>query len=196
MISFIELSSVQEYKCFDIQSIWITILFQRISQVNCTSVTFHRKLRKFVIYLFVIIRKGSINYALVSLLFLSLFSSPSFSLVVVVLKRIESRRLFSHASPRYFFRLSGKKTFRIQFLRAGKIIDNGRRRFEAWNFPVSSSEYSLFCRRRGGNVGNAIRGGSDPFFFGYKFPLAPRKKVSRVEVNDILFGNVYTIIFD
>lgn len=133
-----------------------------------------------------IIRKGSINYALVSLLFLSLFSSPSFSLVVVVLKRIESRRLFSHVSPRYFFRLSGKKTFRIQFLRAGKIIDNGRRRFEAWNFPVSSSEYSLFCRRRGGNVGNAIRGGSDPFFFffGYKFPLAPRKKVSRVGVND------------
>lgn len=162
LINFIKLSSVQEYKCFDIQSIWITILFQRISQVNCTSVTFHRKLRKFVIYLFVIIRKGSINYALVSLLFLSLFS---FSLVVVVLKRIESRRLFSHVSPRYFFRLSGKKTFRIQFLRAGKIIDNGRRRFEAWNFPVSSSEYSLFCRRRGGNVGNAIRGGSDPFFF-------------------------------
>lgn len=33
---------------FDIQSIWITILFQRISQVNCISITFYRKLRKLV----------------------------------------------------------------------------------------------------------------------------------------------------
>lgn len=103
LISFIKLSSVYEYKCFDIQSIWITILFQRISQVNCTSITFYHKLRKFVVYLLMIIRKRSINYAFVSLLFFSL--SHSFSLI--------GRRSQTHrkSAPRYFFRLFGKKNF-------------------------------------------------------------------------------------
>lgn len=111
LISFIKLSSVYEYKCFDIQSIWITILFQRISQVNCTSITFYHKLRKFVVYLLMIIRKRSINYAFVSLLFFSL--SHSFSLI--------GRRSQTHRKSAALFRPDisfvslEKKIFRIQF---------------------------------------------------------------------------------
>lgn len=165
-------------KCFDIQSIWITILFQRISQVNCTSITFYRKLRKFVVYLLMIIRKRSINYAFVSLLFFSL--SHSFSLI--------GCRSQTHRKSAALFRLDisfvslEKKLFESNSSRARKIIDNGRR-FEAWNFPSSSPRIFIVSptmRRRKKRDKRRI---GSLFFFGYKFSLVPQKKVSCV--NDI-----------